>query len=960
MSALERSAPTHQTIRTTPVSTSTADSGDKPAPVRPFKCTQCDQAYARSEHLDRHARTHIPGSKYPCNQCGREFARSDVLKRHKKLHERDGTDVQGELRNIRKQAALERSAKEILACVSCASSKVKCSGDPTCARCVTLGKECVYAAEPQKRPQKRARASSAATESASGMSPFELPEITSTGMGDSFPTSSSIYTSGDHHESFDKAPDLPPLPPVPTDSTSAALTLPNTSSDQYTFDHLLDFAAYAQEPAERQQAAAVSVMQNMANITSVFNLPPTSVTVPQASTATSFATQGFDFFGGFLAVSPPNMNVDPSGALTSPAFDPGLQLPNDDSLFWSAFVSPPGNIQGGIDLSSPGGKFRQKSSEQQGKIDTTAGGLATRHASPEPGAEDEGEKNRQWPMVWNPSIRDTDLHLDAATTRELETNGSGLGPMVNLPKFDEETRLAMLETLRFARLSDHEYHALYRSLSKIKLQTYDLLLSLYFRHFHPNMPFLHMPTFNPRTTPAYLLLELIGVGALHAPFPGSLQLGRVLLDLGRRVIEELTTKDNRHARVLPMTQTMLIWGMTRYIGSPRSLELTEVFQGVCVATLRRLKVFDEPIPVSPPTAPVAERWHSYIKHEERRRTGMACFLLESEFSTLLHHPSLLQTSDLNTCLPSPESLWNAPDADIWNDLTPTLSPPLKIGAICKVVTLDTPFSIPQTIRMSPFGAHVLVRCLHLNVFNAAQFASSGMSSIADVAKLTIRRALGRLGRGSSEYTPTFGAETNESEYSAARVSYHLAHIETHVNGADLDTLAGLGTLAEVTAARARLTNWMSANPEAARSIAVHAGQLIRMIRNHPTYGTYEPCSLFYATLCLYVYSRSLSSAITPAADAAAAAAEPFSLDGTLSTKSDPTTWVASGTGASGQQYYASLESVGSLSDAGSAIRVLTAMAAMLNKVGAVWRIGQVLSTVVDGMAREESVAGSTV
>ncbi|KAK4046393.1 hypothetical protein OIV83_006116 [Microbotryomycetes sp. JL201] len=888
--------PTHQTITTTvraSTSTSSSHGEDKAAPVRPFKCTQCDQAYARAEHLDRHARTHIPNSKFPCDQCGREFARTDVLKRHKKLHERDGSSTPGDLRNIRKQAALDRSARV-------ATDADTVTYDMSLSDAYTGGS---HAAD----------------------------------LAESLRTASSTYSnSGQHHD------ELPPLPHVPTPS-SAIVSLPPAQSDQYAFDQLLDFVAYAPEPAHVETGATI---QSMADMSNMLSLPANQVVPSQQAHSTSLPT--FDLFGGFLAVSPPNL------AVTSPAFDPGLQLPNDDSLFWSSFVSPPGSFQGGVDMTSPDAKGR---APRRGKIDTTAGGLATRHASP--AAEEEGERNRQWPMVWNPSERDSEIHLEPSTAHDLETNGSVAPVMLNLPKMDEETRLAVLETLRFARLSDHEYHALYRSLSKIKLQTYDTLVGLYFRHFHPNMPMLHVPTFNPRTTPGYLLLEIIGVGALHAPFPGSLQLGRVLLELGRRVIEELTTKDNRHARMLPMAQTMLIWGMMRYIGSPRSLELAEVFQGVCVATLRRLKVFDEPIPVSPTNAPLQERWHSYIKHEERRRTGMVCFLLESEFSTLLHHPSLLQASDLNTCLPSPEELWNAKDAESWNLLTPTLSPPLKVGAICKVITLDSPFPIPQSIRLTPFGAHVLVRSLHLNVFNAAQFSSTGMANIADSARLTVRRALGRVGRGDHEYSPTFGSNQGEGEFSAARVSYHLAHIETHINGAELDTLAGLGTLAEVTAARSRLTSWMSSNTESARSIALHAGQLVRIIRSYPTYGTYEPCSLFYASLCLYVYSRSLTSTGHTPATESSAAPEPFMLDGTL-TDVDCATWVATGAGPVGQHCFASLDYVGSLSDAGSPIRVLSAMSTLLNKVGAVWRIGQVLSTVVDGIAKEESVAGSSV
>jgi hypothetical protein len=38
--------------------------------------------------------------------------------------------------------------------------------------------------------------------------------------------------------------------------------------------------------------------------------------------------------------------------------------------------------------------------------------------------------------------------------------------------FDEDVRIALLETLRFAQLSDDEYHALYRTLARIPLSIF--------------------------------------------------------------------------------------------------------------------------------------------------------------------------------------------------------------------------------------------------------------------------------------------------------------------------------------------------------------------------------------------------------------------------------------------------------------------------------------------------------
>lgn len=128
----------------------------------------------------------------------------------------------------------------------------------------------------------------------------------------------------------------------------------------------------------------------------------------------------------------------------------------------------------------------------------------------------------------------------------------------------------------------------------------DLLLSLYFAHFHPLIPFLHLPSFNPKKTLGQLLLILLGIGAIYAPIAGALQLGRVLVEVARRGIERLINRDNRLARSLPIVrrplphrssatlhkcthpsfvpqaQAQMLWAVLRWTGSGRSVALSRV------------------------------------------------------------------------------------------------------------------------------------------------------------------------------------------------------------------------------------------------------------------------------------------------------------------------------------------------------------------------------------------------
>ncbi|PYH85860.1 hypothetical protein BO82DRAFT_274201 [Aspergillus uvarum CBS 121591] len=69
----------------------TAAAGSVPPPKtdkpRPHGCTTCGRSFARLEHLKRHERSHTKEKPFECPECARCFARRDLLLRHQqKLH----------------------------------------------------------------------------------------------------------------------------------------------------------------------------------------------------------------------------------------------------------------------------------------------------------------------------------------------------------------------------------------------------------------------------------------------------------------------------------------------------------------------------------------------------------------------------------------------------------------------------------------------------------------------------------------------------------------------------------------------------------------------------------------------------------------------------------------------------------------------------------------------------------
>lgn len=166
------------------------------APVL-HRCPVCFKTYKRREHLQRHRTTHTSKRPHRCILCNASFQRTDVLKRH--LQTCDG--VSNPLAGRRR------------ACDRCVRQKKACNSAQPCVNCEKRSVECVYSVAPPTAtaatPAPTAASSSSSVPplaSSSGLLLSNGPTQQVNSPSPSSSQASSAIVSADSSASFNNTP----------------------------------------------------------------------------------------------------------------------------------------------------------------------------------------------------------------------------------------------------------------------------------------------------------------------------------------------------------------------------------------------------------------------------------------------------------------------------------------------------------------------------------------------------------------------------------------------------------------------------------------------------------------------------------------------------------------------------------------------------------------------------------
>lgn len=108
-----------------------------------YHCGMCKAEYSRADHLIRHVRSHTKQRPFSCTVCSKGFGRQDLLKRHLVLH-KETDDLRTKVADGKGSHDRRHGHRVHQACRLCAASKLKCTDEKPCKRCLEKNLFCDF------------------------------------------------------------------------------------------------------------------------------------------------------------------------------------------------------------------------------------------------------------------------------------------------------------------------------------------------------------------------------------------------------------------------------------------------------------------------------------------------------------------------------------------------------------------------------------------------------------------------------------------------------------------------------------------------------------------------------------------------------------------------------------------------------------------------------------------------
>ncbi|KAJ4501959.1 hypothetical protein HRR83_009487 [Exophiala dermatitidis] len=206
----------------------------------------------------------------------------------------------------------------------------------------------------------------------------------------------------------------------------------------------------------------------------------------------------------------------------------------------------------------------------------------------------------------------------------------------------------------------------------------DIALGLFFRRFHPTVPFIHVATFSVRNTPTPMLFAicLIGLSILGTTgatifvsrmFPSFLQ--RVCNDLSACAGCSATTQQQLAA----FATALLTLNLSVITGEKDPFNQCQMLYVSLISMAQQNGLFaaDEGQSLDALLAEMSEsddRWKAWSRIESAKRLILGLLLADSWFSNLLSKAPIIRSESVCAVAPCDEALFQAKSATQWQSL----------------------------------------------------------------------------------------------------------------------------------------------------------------------------------------------------------------------------------------------------------------------------------------------------
>ncbi|XPS77238.1 hypothetical protein M3J09_009266 [Ascochyta lentis] len=366
---------------------------------------------------------------------------------------------------------------------------------------------------------------------------------------------------------------------------------------------------------------------------------------------------------------------------------------------------------------------------------------------------------------------------------------------------------------------DDDHHVL----SLHMMQTY---ISSYWRHFHPQLPILHKPTFNASTCPDLLLLAIMCLGASCLEKSYGHKTTQACANLANFMAwhlrwEMFMDADFRPPAKLWIFQGLLLLESFEKMYSTRPLhERAHIHHATTLTLMRRgSSLIGRSAMDSPPSVKDGrsssqggidtpeEWWKQWITNEATRRAAFAAFVMDSIHATMFGHSAVMVAHEMRLPLPCDEALWSATSSSEVGRVEASL----HSNGVKQTSFLDGLKKTlnGQSVRTNSFGRTILMAGLlsvswHMNQRDL-QVSSLGVTQALggrdkwrgsltrafDFWKQDFDSSLARPNDLSAPnaYTYSNGVD-DDNVFEARTVLHHLAHMAMHVDIVDCQIYAG--------------------------------------------------------------------------------------------------------------------------------------------------------------------------